>query len=199
MILIVERHEVDYQNARRWNQCIAVARRETEVFVQIDDVRLRSDFVRQHVKWHLGGVLRIVSGAKFEGPEETWNLAACRRSSLAGARLQERINVPATAIWGCSLSYPRAVLDVVCHGSAERPYDEAMQGYGHHEVEFALRFQKAGGETVYDPAAGVFHKDHTPTAERARGFDRASLVKQGLRANAEYICRKHSLSAFPRW
>jgi GT2 family glycosyltransferase len=197
--LIVATRQADYRSASLWNRCIAAAVCDTSIFIQVDDVRLRPDFVAQHVKWHRDGVDRLVTGAKFEGPAETWALSACRRHGLARAGGTARHNVPPTAIWGASLSYPRKILPAACANPAERPYDETMTGYGHHEVEFAIRLNKAGAELVYDPAAGVFHRDHEPVAERRRGFDRQQLVERGLAENARFICTKHALDALPRW
>src|SRR4051812_43505380 len=93
------RHEADYQSARLWNRCIAAASPDTAVLIQVDDVRLRPDLVEKHVRWHREGMPHVVSGAKFEGPEETWDLSACRRQSLSGADGEARVGVPATAMW----------------------------------------------------------------------------------------------------
>src|ERR1700736_3536910 len=51
-------HVRDYHSSLRWNQCLGAASPTTSVFIQLDDVRLRPDFIHQHVKWHLGGHLR---------------------------------------------------------------------------------------------------------------------------------------------
>jgi glycosyltransferase involved in cell wall biosynthesis len=190
-------HESHYQSARRWNQCIEASSPRTEVFVQVDDVRLRPDFLRQHVKWHARGMY-LVAGAKFEGSAETWELSACARARLAGPAGGWQTDIPATAVWGASMSYPRSILAAACGLPQERPFDEAMSGYGHHEVEFALRLQRAGARTVYDPAAGVFHRDHAPN-EPERGLKRRQLVSQGLRMNAAYVCEKHGLASLPVW
>ena len=76
-------HEADYMSAKRWNQCIAACSSQTEVFIQIDDVRVRPDFISQHIKWHIQGNQFLVTGSKFEGLTETWDLSACQRSHLA--------------------------------------------------------------------------------------------------------------------
>ena len=47
--LLEAEHVADYESARLWNACLAAAADETRVFVQIDDVRLEPDLVRQHV------------------------------------------------------------------------------------------------------------------------------------------------------
>jgi hypothetical protein len=50
-----------------------------------------------------------VTGAKFEGDRETWDPASCRRARLAGADGSARELTAWTAVWGASLSYPRAL------------------------------------------------------------------------------------------
>lgn len=197
--IIAGQHDADYRSAALWNRCIASAALDTEIFVQVDDVRLRRNFVARHAEWHRRSPNHVVTGAKFEGPQETWELKACRRHSLAGSGGSARFDVPPTAIWGASLSYPRGLIETSSTQPFERPYDETMTGYGHHEVEFGFRLQKAGARTVYDPAAGVFHLDHDPLLDQERGFDREALMKKSLAKNAHYICVKHGLDALPRW
>jgi glycosyltransferase involved in cell wall biosynthesis len=197
--VIAGQHDGHYCSAALWNRCIATAIPDTEVFVQVDDVRLRRDFVRRHVDWHRLSSNLIVTGAKFEGRDETWELSACRRHSLAGPGGRAKYDIPATAIWGASLSYPRRLLKAACSQPSERPYDELMTGYGHHEVEFAFRILKAGGRTLYDPSVGVFHRDHDRLVEQERGLDREALTERSLEQNARYICVKHGLSTLPRW
>lgn len=197
--LLSEEHVGDYRSAALWNRCIAAAAPETEVFVQVDDVRFPPDFVARHVAWHRGAVPHVVTGAKFEGPEETWTLSACRRHGLAGERGAPAVGIVASAVWGASLSYPRQLMARACHDPAERPFDERMTGYGYHEVEFAYRLQKAGGRLVYDPGVGVFHRDHEDAGERARGLERRRLMDAGLAHNAAYFCSKHGVERVPRW
>lgn len=192
-------HEQDYHHSRLFNRCIQAASPETEVFIQVDDVNLRPDFIRQHVKWHQRPTEpHAVTGAKFEGPAPTWSLSDCRRSVLAQPGGAARLDVPASAMWGASLSYTRALVDAISTSLHEQPYDERMTGYGHHEVEFAYRLARAGACLVYDPAAGVYHKDHSPMSESARGFDRDRVVAQGLQANAWYFEAKHGCE-IPKW
>ncbi len=197
--LIAGVHEKDYHHAALFNRCIAAASGDAEVFIQAEDVNLRPDFIRQHVKWHVLDRPHVVSGAKFEGESETWSISDCKRHSLAGVDESPGLDVPASAIWAASLSYPRSLVEALSTSPAERPYDERMEGYGHHEIEFALRLEKAGGRLVYDPSAGIYHKDHTATSESARGFDRERMVREGLAANARFICEKHGLDDLPRW
>jgi glycosyltransferase involved in cell wall biosynthesis len=191
-------HEADYQSARRWNQCIAAASSQAEVFVQVDDVCVRPDFLRRHTAWHAGPGPVMVTGAKFEGDEETWELASCRRGGLSpGGTAAE--GVPFTAMWGASLGFSRAAMEAVMRPPHERPYDERMEGWGFHEVELALRMERAGAKLVYDPAVGVFHRNHQPRAEAGRGLKRDELVERGGRKNEEYLLRKHGLARLPRW
>jgi glycosyltransferase involved in cell wall biosynthesis len=192
-------HEADYLSARRWNQCLAAASPQTAVFIQIDDVRLRPDFIRQHIKWHAQGPQFIVTGAKFEGPTETWDLKACRRGRLAGpGGVAAEVEV-FTAVWGASLSFPRTLMEKVSQPPFEMPYDERMTGWGFHEVECAYRMKKAGARIIYDPAAGVFHQDHTAETEARRGLSRDKLVSKGIESNEQYLLKKHGLDKLPRW
>jgi GT2 family glycosyltransferase len=192
-------HERDYMSARRWNQCIAASSPATNILIQIDDVRMRPDFIRQHIKWHRAADNLVITGAKFEGTEETWELATCKRNALAGQRgAASRTNVY-TAVWGASLSFTRKLMERVYQEPHELPYDERMEGWGYHEVEFAFRLQRAGGQLIYDPAAGVFHRDHTAASESRRGMERQRLVETGEAGNALYMMQKHGIEEFPWW
>jgi GT2 family glycosyltransferase len=192
-------HEADYLSARRYNECIVAADPSSRVFVQLDDVRARPDLLRQHLKWHTGEEMNVVTGAKFEGDEETWALSSCRRSHLAGPDGTAQIVDAWTAGWAASMSYPRALASLVTRPPHERPYDERMTGWGLHEVELVYRMVLAGARLVYDPAAGVYHRCHTPRTERARGIDRDSAVAIGYERNEQYVCCKHDLTSLPRW
>jgi GT2 family glycosyltransferase len=195
---LLRQHEADYLNAKRWNECIAAADPATEVFVQVDDVRVRPDFLHQHLKWH-HETGAVVTGAKFEADEETWDLAACRRSHLAGPDGEASTVSAWTAAWGASLSYPRTLVEEVTARPFDMPFDERMTGWGLHEVEMVYRMTLAGADLIYDPAAGVFHQNHTAVSEATRGIDRARAVEEGYRRNEEYVCAKHGLSSLPRW
>jgi GT2 family glycosyltransferase len=74
-----------------------------------------------------------------------------------------------------------------------------MVGWGLHEVEMVYRMVLAGAELVYDPAAGVFHQNHTLSTEGRRHIDRSRATEDGYRFNERYVCAKHDLSALPRW
>lgn len=195
---LLREHEADYMNARRWNECIAAADPSSEVFIQVDDVRVRPDFLHQHLKWHQEAST-IVTGAKFEGDEQTWDLTACRRSCLAGSNGEARSVSAWTAAWGASLSYPRILVEEVITRPFDMPFDERMTGWGLHEVEMVYRLTLAGGNLVYDPAAGVFHQNHTAATEAVRGIDRTRAVEDGYQRNEKYVCAKHRLSSLPRW
>jgi glycosyltransferase involved in cell wall biosynthesis len=192
-------HEADYLSARRWNQCIAAGSAHTEVFIQIDDVRLRPDFIRQHTKWHALETSFLVTGAKFEGQTETWDLNACQRAHLSGASGVAAQTQFFTAVWGASMSFSRRLMERVYQPPDELPYDERMSGWGFHEVEIACRMKKAGAQIIYDPAAGVFHQDHSPESEARRKLNRERLVNTGIRNNEQYLLRKHNLKELPRW
>jgi glycosyltransferase involved in cell wall biosynthesis len=198
-VLSVE-HERDYHSSRRWNQCIAAASPATAVFVQFDDVRLRPDFLRRHVGWHLDGVRRLISGAKFEGPgaEPVWRLDACRRRAVSPDGGAAPCNY--LAIWGASLSFGRELMASVVSAPHDNPYDERMTGWGWHEVELAYRMERAGAELVYDPAAGVYHQLHAPDRElRERRLDREAEVSRNGERNKGYFRAKHGLTTLPWW
>ncbi len=188
--------EAAYLSGRRWNECIAAAP-DADVLVQVDDVRVRPDFVARHAAWHTGGPT-MVTGAKFEGDEETWDLASCRRAHLAGPGGEARTTIW-TAVWGASLSYPRTLVETLRHEPHERPYDERMVGWGFHEVELAYRAAAAGARIVYDPAVGVFHQNHTPGNDQGRGIDHARAASTGSVRNEAYLLTKHGLASLPRW
>jgi glycosyltransferase involved in cell wall biosynthesis len=192
-------HEADYMSARRWNQCIAAASAESTVFIQVDDVRVRPDFLTQHVKWHMGPEWIVVTGAKFEGETLTWDVATCRRTHLAGPDGGARTFTAWTAVWGASLSYPRALVDAIWKEPHDRPFDERMVGWGFHEVEFACRAARAGAVLVYDRAAGVFHQNHSLRNDVGRGIDHARAIQAAVDRNARYVRDKHRLADLPRW
>lgn len=194
-VLIGCRHERHYMSASRWNRCIVAASDQTAVFVQVDDVVAPRRLIREHVKWHAGATPRVVTGAKFEGRVTTFELGTCRRAALA-VHGGPRLGIPASAVWGASLSFSADL----CRASGRvGPYDEQMEGWGFHEVELALRFQAMGAELVYDPACGVFHADHTSAEETYRGLDRAAEISGGEQRCLAYLLKKHGLDGLPRW
>ena len=199
MVVLSCEHEADYMSAKRWNQCIATSSPQTEVFIQIDDVCLRPDFIRQHVKWHTEDPNILVTGAKFEGQKETWDLSSCRRRHLAALGGKANEIEFFTAVWGASLSFSRSLLERIYQPPFELPYDERMIGWGFHEVEFAFRMMKAGARIIYDPASGVFHQDHTVETETLRKLNRERLVIKGIENNEQFMLKKHNLSELPRW
>jgi glycosyltransferase involved in cell wall biosynthesis len=192
-------HDADYLNARRWNAAIAAADERTGVFIQVDDVELRPDFIRQHIKWHTGAADHLVTGSKFEADETTWDLATCQRGHLANKDGSGRIVDEYTAIWGASMSFTKKLIEKIYAPPYDLPYDERMNGWGYHEVEFAYRMQQAGAAIVYDPAAGVFHKNHVQKQELQRGMDREEIVSKDSLKNERYLLQKHGLEALPRW
>jgi hypothetical protein len=76
-----------------------------------------------------------VTGANFEGDQETWDPASCRRARLGGADGWARELTAWTAVWGASLSYPRTLVAALRRDPFERPSDERMTGWGFHEVD----------------------------------------------------------------
>lgn len=199
MLILSEAHQSDYMSARRWNQCISHGIENSDVFIQLDDVLTHPDFIRQHVKWHMQAVDYLVTGSKFEGDHETWRLEACRRASLATKDGGANEISFYKAVWGASLSFRKTLMERVFHPPFECPYDERMVGWGYHEIELALRMHNVGGRIIYDPAAGVYHQDHTPESERKRGFNREKLIEAGSSFNLEYIRRKHQITDLERW
>lgn len=192
-------HEADYMNAQRWNQAIAASGQDTEIFIQVDDVLTRPDFIMQHVKWHLKSGEYLVTGAKFEADEETYDLNTCERSMLAGEDGTANPISACKAIWGASLSYSKNMINRVSAPPFDKPYDERMIGWGYHEVEFAYRIMKAGATLIYDPAAGVFHKNHEQTNELKRGIDREKAVSRDSTKNIKYVLEKHQLEEIQGW
>ena len=199
LTVVTRTHDADYLNARRWNEAIAACRRNTDAYIQIDDVEMRSDFVARHAWWHAQPEDYLVTGSKFEADETTWDLATCQRGHLAGPGSEARIVPQYTAVWGASMSYSRKGIERIYHPPFEIPYDERMNGWGYHEVEFAYRMQRAGTIIVYDPRVGVFHKNHVQSGELKRGLDRDRLVSGGSIRNEQYMLEKHRLPGLVRW
>lgn len=187
-----------YLSAKRWNDCIRNAARAPTI-IQVDDVRVRPDFIRRHVEWHTNGPRRVVTGARFEAKEMTWDLRACPRAHLAGPHGEARETDLWTACWGASLSYPRTLVEDLSTSEYEQPFDERMHGWGFHEVEFAYRAFLAGARLVYDPNVGVFHQRHGEVADAGRGLNHKTSEDEGARRNREYLLRKHGLAELPRW
>jgi glycosyltransferase involved in cell wall biosynthesis len=198
--LIEAEHEADYESARLWNAGLAAAAEQTAVFVQVDDVRLRPDFVREHVKWHLDDRLRLVTGPKVEGPglEPVWDPATCKRQALSPRGRPVRCNF--VAIWGASMSFGRELVELVRDPPFDNPYDERMTGWGWHEVELAYRMESAGAELVYDPAVAAYHPLHDARADRLRrSIDRTATLERTRAANERYVREKHALASLPWW
>lgn len=199
LTVLAREHEDDYLSARRWNECIAAASRESTVLIQLDDVRVQPDLVSRHARWHADGCPRIVTGARFDGDDPTWSLSSCARGHLADLDGSAREVDAWTAVWGASLSYPRTLVEALWREPHERPFDERMIGWGFHEVEFAYRATRAGATVVYDPAVGVFHQHHSSAGDRGRAIDHDLCEKLHGDRNADYVRRKHGLRELPRW
>jgi GT2 family glycosyltransferase len=199
LTLLHRDHEADYLSALRYNDCMRAADPASRVFVQLDDVRVRPDLIRQHLKWHTSEQIHVVTGAKFEGDDQTWDLSSCRRAHLAGPDGSARPVEAWTAGWAASMSYTRNLASLVSQEPHDRPYDERMTGWGLHEVELVYRMVLAGARLIYDPAAGVYHRMHTRETEGPRGIDRETAVTEGYRRNERYLCAKHGLTQLPRW
>jgi glycosyltransferase involved in cell wall biosynthesis len=199
LVVLRRDHEGDYLCSLRRNECNAAADPEATVFVHVDDVRVRPDFVRLHAQHHAAQELRVVSGAQSTGAELNWAFEKCLRRHLAGPDGQARTTHHWMAMWGCSFSYPRRLAEMLHDGEFDRPFDERMTDWGGHESEFACRAHLAGAELIYDPAVGVFHQDHTKAEDAARGLDYEERKRVGSEKNMAYIRRKHGLTEIPRW
>jgi len=199
LVVLRREHEADYLCSKRRNECVAAADPGTDVFVHVDDIRVRPDFVRLHAEHHAAGDLKIVTGAQSTGDELNWDFEKCQRRHLAGPNSEARATHHWMAMWGCSYSYPRRLSDLLNDGEFDRPFDERMTDWGGHESEFAYRAYSAGAELVYDPAVGVFHQDHTETRDAARGLDYEERVRAGSEKNMAYIVAKHGLAELDRW
>lgn len=63
--------EGDYLSGKRWNECIAASAPTHQVLIQVDDVRVRPDFVDRHIRWQGGGQLtRALVAALWREPFE---------------------------------------------------------------------------------------------------------------------------------
>lgn len=192
-------HKADYMNALRWNQAIEAVRSETQIIIQVDDILARPDFIKQHIKWHTQNKDYLVTGAKFEADEETYDLNTCKRVSLAGKNGEAKAITVYKAVWGASMSYTKKMIEKVSCLPYDKPYDERMVGWGYHEVEFAYRMRENGATIIYDPSAGVFHKNHEQCIELKRGIDREKAVERDASKNIKYVLQKHNLKEIEAW
>lgn len=202
--LTVRRHPSGgiYSHARIFNQLLKLADPGSEVFVHIEDSRVRPDYLRRHANWHQGDSLALVTGPMCEGAAETFAPEACGRWELmqmSGATV-DAYKCCFQAIFAKSMSYRRRLAGQLTDGLSGGPFDEAMSGWGYHETEFAYRAEAAGVLCVYDVRCGVYHPSHEARDDlEYRGVNRDSMMKEGASKNVAYLCAKHGLSALPDW
>jgi|GEM_PF-3586826 len=192
-----------YRHASLLNELARLADPASDVYVHVEDVRVRPDFLAQHAKWHYEEERFLVTGPMCEGPAETFEPSACGRW-----RLMEMSRVSSRAYRCCfqavfakSMSYPRPLLETLTNGrEIAGPFDELMVGWGYHETEFAFRAECAGAVCVYDTDCGVYHPAHNARDElQYRGIDRGKIQAEEGHKNAQYLCRKHGLADLPDW
>jgi cellulose synthase/poly-beta-1,6-N-acetylglucosamine synthase-like glycosyltransferase len=191
-----------YSHSNIFNELIRLSRDNSDVFVHVEDVRLREDFLRQHAKWHQTTDCFLITGPMCEGPVETFHSGACARWKLMqmAEAHSEAFECCFQAIFAKSMSYSlrlrRALCRIPCHG----PFDEKMSGWGYHETEFALRAQKCGARCVYDQSCCVYHPTHMRRDELAyRKLNAPLLRNDGAKRNIRYLCKKHKLRNLPKW
>ena len=191
-----------YCHAMIFNELLRLASAESSVFVHVEDVRLRPDFLLQHAKWHRTEARCLVTGPMCEGPTEIFDPSACSRWPL-----MQMSGLPSKAYRCCfqavfakTMSYSRALLDDLRKHGDPDPFDKSMSGWGYHETEFAFRAERAGVICVYDVGCAVYHPTHSARDElEYRGIDRVHLQSGGTARNVEYLCRKHGFVELPKW
>ena len=191
-----------YSHAKLFNEMLRLTSPGAEVFVHVEDVRVRSDFLAQHAKWHGGPGLRLVTGAMFEAPQESYERESCSRWNLMRMSGVESCAYECCfqSVFAKSMSYSTQLRELLSAPSAGGPFDAAMTGWGYQETEFAYRAALAGASCIYDLACGVYHPSHsTRDEDEYRKVDRARLKRHGTNANVRYLCLKHGISALPGW
>jgi glycosyltransferase involved in cell wall biosynthesis len=191
-----------YSHATLFNELLRLANPDSDVFVHVEDVRLRTDFLLQHAKWHRREQMFLVTGPMCEGYEETFEPTACSRWTLMrmSGVLSQAYQCCFQAVFAKSMSYSRALLKALKDSGDPNFFDSSMSGWGYHETEFALRAERAGAICVYDTACAVYHPIHRTRDElKYRGVRRAQAQSEGTARNVEYLCRKHGLVQLPEW
>jgi len=191
----------NYAHAELFNELLRLSDTETERFVHVEDVRVRSDFLAQHAKWHDEESLTLVTGPLCESDTETFEPEACERWKLMqmSGEDSDAYRCGFRSIWAKSMSYSQELVSRLSDQNG--PFDEDMSDWGYHEIEFAYRAEKeAGARCVYDVGCAVYHPPHNSRDEREyRGINREQRIEAGEAQNAEYICEKHGLSEHADW
>ena len=191
-----------YCHATLLNELLRLAHRASEVYVHVEDVRLRSNFLLQHAKWHRTDSHFLVTGPMCEGPVETFDPSACARWRLMemSGTYCDAYRCCFQAVYAKSMSYSRSLLEAFENGDVAGFFDESMTGWGYQETEFAFRAEASGAICVYDTACAVYHPAHNARDElNYRKIDRPQKIAEGSSRNAQYLCRKHGLPELPEW
>lgn len=191
-----------YSHAKLFNEMIRLSSSKSEAFVHVEDVRVRSDYLLQHAKWHRTADAHLITGPMCESAEETFDPSTCSRwplMQMSGA-ISKAYRCCFQTIFAKSMSYPRFVADKLNAGNSNRPFDESMIGWGYHETDFAYRAERSGVSLVYDADCAVFHPRHNARDEsQYREFDRSQTKSDGETRNINHICAKYGLRALPEW
>lgn len=191
-----------YSHAQLFNELLRLASPSSSVLVHVEDVRVRSDFLRQHAKWHLTKDMFLVTGPMCEGDIETFKPSACNRWALMqmGGVTSKAYRCCFQAIFAKSMSYPGTLLQALKDSGDPEAFDTSMRGWGYHEIDFAFRAERAGATCVYDVTCAVYHPVHSRRDEiDYRGINRGDVQSVGENQNIEYLCTKYGLTRLPDW
>jgi GT2 family glycosyltransferase len=191
----------NYEHSKLFNEMLRLANLDSEVFVHVEDVRIREDFLTQHAKWHSGSRLYLVTGPVCEGEVKNfeheldgrWNLM-----KMSGV-ISQSYQCCFQAIFAKSMSYSAKLVDKLLKADGE-VFDSHMSGWGYQETEFALRAEQAGATCVYDVSVAVHHPLHKSQVELIRRkLDREQILSSGKEKNIRYLCKKHGMTKLPDW
>ncbi len=189
-----------YSHAALFNELLRLADPDSQVFIHIEDVRLKPDFIRQHIKWHVQGPPKLVTSPMCEGQEITVEINACSRwnlMSMSGIDAQA-YRCCFQSVFAKAMSYSSSLREMLTNQGFRGPFDERMTGWGYHEVEFAYRAVLKGALCIYDRRCAVYHPTHQEWDEREyRATNRKRNLEEGTKINVTYLCKKHSLTELP--
>lgn len=191
-----------YAHAMLFNEMLSLANPQSYIFVHLEDVRVRPNFLLEHAKWHRTTALFLVTGPMCEGNVETFDPSTCSRWKLMqmSGVASQAYRCCFQAVFAKSMSYSRALINRLRESGEAYPFDPSMTGWGYHEVEFAFRAERAGATCVYDVGCAVYHPTHNVRDELGyRGIDRTRVQSEGQARNVEYLCKKHGLVELPEW
>lgn len=196
-----EANNSSYSHSALFNRLLSLSDEAASVIVHVEDARLPMDYISQHVKWHGGSELRLVTGPMCESACVTFDPAFCSRWELMRSGGESDAYICSfQAIFAKSMSYSKALALALNESGSHEVFDERMTGWGYHETEFAYRALRAGAECIYDVKCGVYHPAHDSyDEERYRAIMRPEVRKLGERQNIQYLCEKHNLARLPEW